>query len=86
MTCSFCDNTDYGGTFTFEGDGIVEQPIAVDMCLYHWPLFWRDITKAGWIPNSDDKVRLVNVVEEPVLIDYWRLKKLEEGLDKDSEE
>jgi hypothetical protein len=62
--CAFCDNEDYGGTFAFRGQGVVEQTIALDMCGTHWKRFWTDITQGGWIPPGDDWWRLCRLYEE----------------------
>lgn len=62
--CAFCDETYYGGTVAFRGDGVVEQTLAMDLCQTHWKKFWTDFTRAGWVPHDDSKLRLCRLYEE----------------------
>jgi hypothetical protein len=64
MSCAFCDETEYGGTVAFRGDGVVEQTTAYDVCINHWQRFWSDFTKAGWFPHDFDKMRTCVLREE----------------------
>lgn len=69
--CAFCDDKAfdvegeiYGGGYSFFGNGVVEQPIRVDLCPNHWHDFWRDLTRMGWVPPNDNDVSLIEWVEE----------------------
>lgn len=68
--CAYCDNgdTEYGGTFAFEGVGVVEQPIVVDMCVNHWNEFYDTLAATGLLdgvvgdPVGNDGVTLGHVL------------------------
>ena len=67
MNCAFCDRPitedDFGGEFTFMGDGVVEQHILVRLCGYHWRKFYDNaLRRGGWLPPLDDAITLATVV------------------------